>query len=256
MKLKQSLIAILIGVSFLIGGHSVLAQEVPKPTNYIVDQAGVIDDQVEAKLNAELKQFSDSGKGEIAVLTIKTIKPYTIEQFGIKLGDTWKVGKKGDDSGAILIIVTEDRKVRIEVGKGTEALITDSQAGGILDKNIVPYLKDNKWTEATENGVHAIMVKMGSDPTQVATASATTEEGVGTGFIVFIVILGVIFIICIAASPYTPIGGQGTYGITSLYSSSGGSWFSSGSSSGGSSGGGFGGFGGGGFGGGGASRGF
>jgi len=233
-RVKLTLLSLVIGASFFLGGCSLVEGKIPEPTNYIVDQAGVIDDKVESKLNEELKNFD---KGEISLLTIKSIQPESIEQFGIDLADKWKVGKKGEDNGVILIFVTEDKRVRLELGKGTEALITDSQAGEILDKYVIHAKEDGDWTAAAENSIHSIMLKMGGDPSKIATPSATSD----TGDALFIIIIIIIIIIVIIFCAYTDSCDDGELG----------GLFGGGSS--GSSGGGFG-FGGGGFGGGGASR--
>lgn len=134
---------------------TVPGQEIPVPTGYVNDNAGLIDEKTQAVLEDQLKQFADSGKGELAVLTVKTMNGLTIEEYAIRVAEKWKVGGRDTDNGVILIISTDERKVRIEVGRG--AAITDAQAGKILDDVMVPKLKRADWAGAIYDGVDAII---------------------------------------------------------------------------------------------------
>ena len=132
---------------------------VPAPTNYAVDTTGKLTPEQLEALNAKLKTISDSGK-EIAVIMVGTTGMSSIEEFGIAAGDQWKVGKSGKDNGAILIVATEDRKIRIELGRGAEGDITDSQAGDIIRDVIAPLLKKGDWNGGVNAGVDALNEKL------------------------------------------------------------------------------------------------
>lgn len=130
-------------------------QNIPDPTGYVLDNAEVIDATTEAQLVTKLTAFAKSGHGELAVVTVKSLNGLSVEEFGIRLAEKWKVGKQGKDDGVILIISSGDRKVRIEVGRGS--VITDAQAGEILANSIVPKLKKNDWSGAISDGIVAII---------------------------------------------------------------------------------------------------
>lgn len=132
---------------------------VPEPTNYAVDTTGKLTSEQLYDLNEKLKAISDSGK-EIAVIVVGTTGMSSIEEFGIAAGDKWKVGKSGKDNGAILIVATEDRKIRIELGRGAEGDITDSQAGDIIRDVIAPKLKEGDWNGGINAGVDAINAQL------------------------------------------------------------------------------------------------
>lgn len=131
----------------------------PEPTNYAVDKTGTLSAEQLFSLNAKLKAM-DSEKHQFGVVIVKTTQPLDIESYGIKLAEKWKVGYKGLDNGAIIIIAKEDRKVRIEVGYGLEGDIPDSVAGRILDNQIVPLLKEGKWYEAIVAGLDELNNKI------------------------------------------------------------------------------------------------
>ena len=144
----------------LFGGDAVTKTTtvtMPVPNGYVNDLADVISAEKQAELEAALLLFAESGKGEIAVLTIETTSPDSIEQYGVKLASAWKVGSSEEDNGVVLILATKDRKVRIEVGYGAEAVLTDAQSGRILDNDVVPYLKSQNWEVGVTSGVSAII---------------------------------------------------------------------------------------------------
>jgi uncharacterized protein len=130
----------------------------PEPSNYVVDPFGILQTTTVNSLNQSLRDFD--GKAQIAVAIVKTTKPYSIEEYGIRLAENWKVGYQGKDNGVILILAYEDRKVRIEVGKGIEGDIPDAVAGRIIDESMIPSLKNNDWDTAVNNGVEAIKNKL------------------------------------------------------------------------------------------------
>lgn len=160
MKTRHLILAIpmLLGAGCVAASSTQADATYPEPTNYVVDAAGAIPQEVEDALNADLKTFDD--KGQIAVAVVSTTAPLTIEQYGIGLAEKWKVGHEGKDDGVILILAVGDRQVRIEVGYGAEALITDAEAGRILDTAMIPYLKQNDWASAITAGVKAIQSQM------------------------------------------------------------------------------------------------
>lgn len=102
----------------------VSSEVLPDATNYAVDTAGALSEVEIATLNAKLHEL-DNTSHQIAVVVVSTTGSMSIEEYGIHLAEKWKVGKEGLDNGAIIIIATQDRKVRIEVGKGLEGDIVD-----------------------------------------------------------------------------------------------------------------------------------
>lgn len=125
----------------------------PEPTGYVVDQAGILSDATEKELSSQLKAFDS--KAQVAVLTVKTTGPLSIEEYGIKLAEKWKVGYKGKDNGVIFLVASEDRKMRVEVGRGLEGDITDSEAAHVIDA-VRPFYKDGKWDQGTKEAVNLI----------------------------------------------------------------------------------------------------
>ncbi len=137
----------------------------PEPTNYVVDQGrgtgltpGILSQATVDALNADLKTFD--GKAQIAVAIVETTQPESIEGYGIRLADKWKVGYKGKDNGVIIILAVKDRKVRIEVGRGLEEVVPDAVAGRIIRDVMTPSLKKGDWDTAIKDGVTALKIQV------------------------------------------------------------------------------------------------
>ncbi|MCP6727368.1 MAG: TPM domain-containing protein [Patescibacteria group bacterium] len=128
----------------------------PEPTNYAVDAAGVLTTEQLNNLNELLKSYSEGYGQEIAIVIVKSTKPLEMEQYSIKLAEKWKVGNAKLDNGAIIVLATEDREVRLEIGYGLEENIPDSKAGRIIDDKMIPYLKSADWYNAVLYGAQGV----------------------------------------------------------------------------------------------------
>ena len=191
--------AIPIAVSILII-KEVNAQTYPIPTNFLVDQANVLSQEVEDSLNQSLQALRDSGKGEMGILTLDNIDPLTIEEYGIELAERWKVGNPEIDNGIILILAVENRKVRLEIGQGMEGTITDGEAGRILDQYAIPYLKNNDWELGIVSTTNAILARLES--TEVVSHPRSVNDETGVGLLTFMLMIAVFGVFFISTSEY------------------------------------------------------
>jgi uncharacterized protein len=112
--------------------------EVPRLQGYVNDYAGMISPSVKSRIVEELRAFEQSDSTQIVLLTIPSLEGEDIEEFGIKVADAWKIGQQQKDNGVLLIVSKQERKVRIEVGRGLEGKLTDLMAGRIIDQVIKP----------------------------------------------------------------------------------------------------------------------
>jgi len=243
----------------LLAGSSILpaerVQDLPKPTNYVNDFAGVLSPETLASLNALCAQVDRQAHAQIAVVTIKSLDGEPIENFATALEDKWKVGKKGTDRGLLLIFATTDRKYRIEVGYGLEGILPDGRVGDI-GRQMVPYLRQNNFDAAVTLAVQQIAGVIAADAGVTLTAQPRRPPvpqaqplTLGEVVVLGLVLLGVIFLLA-------RLGGSGLLGFLIgmfLGGGGGGGRGGDGWGGGGGDGGGFGGFGGGSSGGGGAS---
>ena len=144
----------LLFVPFVPSAH---ALDVPKLQGYVNDYADMISPSAKAELENELKTFEQTDSTQIVILTIPSLEGEVIEDFSIKVGDTWKIGQAGRDNGVIFIVAKQERKMRIEVGRGLEGRLTDLMAGRIIDLVVKPRFKRGDFEGGFIVGVSALI---------------------------------------------------------------------------------------------------
>lgn len=133
-----------IALFVVVPHYQAKALEVPYLKGRISDYASVLSESQVRDLTNKLRA---SGKGDqTAVLIIKTLDGASLEEFASDVFSKWKLGDKEKNDGLLLIIVTQDRKIRIHTGYGMEAKIVDYQASLIIDK-MKPALKAGDWAK-------------------------------------------------------------------------------------------------------------
>ena len=137
--------------------RAALALEVPPLRAHVNDNAGMLSQGVVRQMDLLLKDFEQKDSTQIVVLTIPSLEGEALEDYSMRVAEQWKVGHKGLDNGAILLISRADRKVRIEVGYGLEGHLTDLQAGRIIREIIIPEFKAGRFDQGVVNGVQAMM---------------------------------------------------------------------------------------------------
>lgn len=133
------------------------ALDVPKLTGYVNDYAGMISPAAKTRLESELRAFEGSDSTQVVILTVPSLEGDAIEDFGIKAGEAWKIGQKGKDNGVIFVVAKQERKLRIEVGRGLEGKLTDLMAGRIIDLVVKPRFKRADYDGGFTAGVSAII---------------------------------------------------------------------------------------------------
>ena len=139
---------------------SLHAQElvaVPALTAPVTDVAGLLKPDQSAALDAKLRAFEQSRGSQVAVLVVPSTQPEDIEQYGIRVADAWRLGRKGVDDGAILIVAVQDRRVRIEVGYGLEGVLPDATANRIIEEAIVPQFRAGDYYGGIAAGVDRML---------------------------------------------------------------------------------------------------
>jgi uncharacterized protein len=109
------------------------------------------------ELEAGLTAFEKSDSTQIVVLTIPTLEGESLEEYSIKVAEAWRIGQKKIDNGVILLVAKQDRKIRIEVGRGLEGKLTDLVSGQIIRAEIKPRFKAGDFDGGIKAGVAAVM---------------------------------------------------------------------------------------------------
>ncbi len=133
------------------------ALEIPKLSARVNDYAGMLSPESKSRLENKLASFERDQSTQIIVLTIPSLQGDDIDQFAIKVAESWKIGQKGKDNGVILILAKAERKVRIEVGRGLQGVLPDITAGQIIRNTMRPYLKEGNFDQGISVGIDAIL---------------------------------------------------------------------------------------------------
>jgi len=133
-----------------------LAIDPPALKGHVNDYAGMLKQGRAAALETALSDFERSDSTQIVVLTVANLGGEDIESFSIKVAEAWKIGQKGVDNGVILLVAKDERKVRIEVGRGLEGKLTDLVSGRIIRAEISPRFKAGDYDGGIVAGVNAI----------------------------------------------------------------------------------------------------
>jgi uncharacterized protein len=141
----------------LIFTGSAYGRDVPPLKGYVNDYANMMSPGARAQLEKELKDFEQSDSTQVVVLTVDSLQGDVLESFSIRVAETWKIGRKGKDNGVILLVAKNERKTRLEVGRGLEGKLTDLTAGRIVQLVINPQFKRGDFDAGFLSGVRAVI---------------------------------------------------------------------------------------------------
>jgi uncharacterized protein len=139
----------------LLGGDA-LALDVPPLVGRVNDGANVLSAQMRSQLEAQLESYERSTGHQLAVLTIPSLEGEPIEDYTIRVVESWQLGKKGKDDGVLLFVAVGDRKIRIEVGYGLEGDLPDALVGRIIREVMAPAFRQGDLGFGISRAVSAI----------------------------------------------------------------------------------------------------
>ena len=268
------------GVFLLLLFTAVCAQvEIPELSHRVTDLTATLNAQQATALESRLAAFEAKKGSQIAILIVPTTQPEDIAQFGIRVAEALKIGRKNVDDGVILIVAKADRKLRLEVGYGLEGVIPDAIAKRVIAETITPLFKKGDFAGGIDAGVTQLMQLIEGEPLPAPPEEPSAQ--LNEGAFMFILFGGLIAGFVLSAMMGRVMGGMlaglGTGVVVALFfglsfavvliglmvffivgvrhsgGGGGGGWSGGGGGFGGGSGGSWGGGGGGSFGGGGAS---
>ena len=151
---------------------------IPPLKSRVTDLTNTLTAPERTQIEDRLAAFESRKGSQIAVLILPTTEPEDIAQFGIRVADEWKVGRKGVGDGAILIVAVKDRALRIEVGRGLEGALNDATAKRIVSEVIVPRFKQGDFFGGIDAGLSRMMSVVDGEPLPPAPKrSAPVQDG-------------------------------------------------------------------------------
>lgn len=128
----------------------------PALTGQIVDDAKLLTAEDRAAVETELKALEQKSTDQFVVVTVPSLGGLEIEDYGYQLGRHWGIGQAGKDNGVLLIVAPNERKVRIEVGRGLEPIVTDLMSRIIIENAILPEFRRGNFSGGIRAGVRDI----------------------------------------------------------------------------------------------------
>ncbi len=166
-------------VAALFGGavpQSVAAYKSPgTPSGFINDYAGLLTATQKSDLEQKARSLEQTTGTELSVVTVADLGGDSVEEFAAALFKEWGIGKRGKDNGVLVLVARDDREVRIEVGYGAEAVVTDAFSGKVIRDIILPAFKAGDYNAGIAGAVDKIAAAL-ADP---AAAELWTKSSMG-----------------------------------------------------------------------------
>ena len=124
---------------------------------YVYDEANIVEDQVEEYIVDTNKALYKKTGAQIVVASVNSLEDMDIREYASRLFEKWGIGSKEYDNGLLILIVPEEREIWIEVGYGLEGALPDSKVGNIIENSILPYFKEDNYSEGILSGFNEII---------------------------------------------------------------------------------------------------
>jgi uncharacterized protein len=178
----------------------------PAPKSWVTDDAEFISEATRSELDATLQAYEKQTGHQVVVWIGKSIEGADLADFQARLFQAWKPGRKGQDDGALLIVLAQDRKIAIEVGYGLEGQLTDATSSSIINDLMVPELKAGNPDAAVRAGVQGMLSAIegkavtlkSQDPQHT---SRNTRAPPSKGSLILMGLLGIGFLFLLITNP-------------------------------------------------------
>jgi len=205
MNSRRSAVRLSVGILLSVAlAYPSPGQEVPFLGGRVNDTAQMLSFGTINELEMLLQEHENSTSNQVVVLTIPKLEDLSLEEFSMKVVETWKLGQADKDNGVLLLIVRDDRKLRIEVGDGLEGALTDAVSSSIIRNEITPNFREGNFDEGVKAGVRAILAAIsGQYQTSKENGGATMDlVGVVVGMMIFTIVVGLFTFIGLATKGF------------------------------------------------------
>ncbi|MGA8054801.1 MAG: YgcG family protein, partial [Burkholderiales bacterium] len=198
---RSAVVRVALLLAMVLAGAAAFAQEfapIPSLAARVTDTTGTLTAQQRQALEANLSEFEARKGSQIAVLIVPTTQPEEIEQYAIRVADAWKVGRKNVDDGIIVVVAKNDRKMRLEVGRGLEGAVPDAYAKRIVSDIMAPRFKEGDFygglRAATQTLEQLISGEQLPAPTQRSPGPSGGIGGMGLEAFLIVLLVGTMVI--------------------------------------------------------------
>lgn len=154
----------LLGLALLAPGAAGAELAVPPLSGHVIDQTATFSPAQQASLEQTLQALEARKGSQLVVLMVVSTAPQSIEQYALRVAEQWKLGRKGVDDGAVLVIAKQDRALRLEVGYELEGVLNDATSKRIVADTITPYFVQADFYGGVVAGVTQITHVIDGEP--------------------------------------------------------------------------------------------
>jgi uncharacterized protein len=200
------------------------------PQRWVNDDAGLLSPATRATLDSRLEAYERATGHQVVVWIENTIGQTPLDEFATRVFQAWKIGGKGQDDGALVIVLKDDRKIAIEVGYGLEDRVPDAVASRIIREQMAPRLAAGDADGALTEGIDALLTAIEGKPfdsTAPPSAEPAPRRSPGLFQVLFYVVIGVGFLILLITHPNLALAllftiGRGGFGGAGGFGGGGG----------------------------------
>ena len=159
------------------------APDIPYLTGRVNDNAYIFSEETRRSLSEKLKDHETKTTDQVVILTVTSLEGESIEDFANRVFNEWKLGQKDRNNGILIVVVRDERRMRIEVGYGLEGTMTDLLAGRIIQNIIAPRFREGDYDAGITNGTQAVLdVLAGNIPEGADGTDEALNVSSGSGF--------------------------------------------------------------------------
>ena len=189
------LLLLALPLAALVGAALAALPIPPPPDHRINDYAGVLSADDRARLEEKLRARERESRNQVVVAIFRSLQGESLEDYSIRLAQSWRVGQKGLDNGVIFVVFVEDRKMRLEVGYGLEPKLTDALSSQILRQVVAPRFREGKVAEGIAAGLDAIEQAIAGAYKAAPRPAGAPSPSLLQLILLLIVVGGVLFIV-------------------------------------------------------------
>ncbi len=209
------LVALLCALTWGLAFAQGTVLPVPALSGHLIDQTGTFTPEQSQALEGKLSAFERERGTQLIVLMLPSTQPEDITTYAQRVGDTWKIGRRGVGDGLLLIVARQDRRVRIEVAKALEGAIPDLAASQIIEKAIKPAFKAGDYALGVNQGVDQLMARVKGENLPLPEVTPPPDEGFDLNQLV---VLGLVVVPLVFGVLSQVLGRKGAAAVTGLLS--------------------------------------
>ncbi len=181
IAINKVAIAFWLSLAALAGAaHAQAVQPVPALVAHVIDATGTLEAGQKAALEEKLAALETAKGSQVVVLMVSTTAPEDIASYANRVGNTWKIGRKGVGDGVLLVVAKGDRKVRIEVAKTLEGAIPDLAAKQVIDEALTPRFKQGDYAGGLDAAVDQLAARIKGEPLPPVNPGTSSKGSAGS----------------------------------------------------------------------------